>query len=324
VFALLCALVVGSYSASATLCVGSCTIGLAAGRLCRALALSPTGVASSAGADGNGHADRKQLTAPPSGVASPAAVASTEGVSNGGLRQQRRGEETDEVVLTDVDRQAAREAAAAIEVLAKAKSSHTDPATGWRHFVTRDGVEVFLSSHSDGATWVLGKGDLAHAPPAVVNAMEDETNQATLDKQLISSTLLRALPPSACQLDGWEVLSLELVQSLYRSPAWPVAPRESCVVKMKARRAADGALIQVQRSVDVPGVVPPAGYTRVTLDCGGYECAPTGGGGGRTSHMTYINILNLNGSIPKVVVNKTAPDRALTIARLRGCLDKAR
>ena len=331
VFALLCALVVGSYSAGATLCVGSCAIGLAAGRVCRALGLSPMGVGSSAGANGNGngngngHAERKQLPAPPSSVAPTAAVAATaEGASNGGLRQRRRGEEPGEPGLTDLDRQAVREAAAAIEVLAEAKSSHMDPSTGWRHFVTREGVEVYMSSHSDGATWVLGKGDLAHAPPDIVNAMEDEANQATLDKQLLSSTVLRVLPPSACQIDGWEVQSLELLQSLYRSPAWPVAPRESCVVKMKARRAADGALIQVQRSVDVPGVVPPAGYTRVTLDCGGYECAPTGGGGGRTSHMTYINILNLNGSIPKVVVNKTAPDRALTIARLRGCLDKAR
>ena len=83
----------------------------------------------------------------------------------------------------------------------------------------------------------------------------------------------------------------------------------------------------MQRSFDVAGVVPPAGYTRVTLDCGGYECAPTRGAagtGGEGSHMTYINILNLNGSIPKVVVNKTAPDRALTIARLRDCLEKAR
>ena len=90
---------------------------------------------------------------------------------------------------------------------------------------------------------------------------------------------------------------------------------------MKARRTADGALVQVQRSYEVAGVVPPAGYTRVTLDCGGYECAPTDG---QASHMTYINILNLNGSIPKVVVNKTAPDRALTISRLRDGLAKAR
>jgi hypothetical protein len=35
--------------------------------------------------------------------------------------------------------------------------------------------------------------------------------------------------------------------------------------------------------------------------------------------MLYLNILDPNGSIPSVVVKKTVPERALSVARVRKC-----
>ena len=77
----------------------------------------------------------------------------------------------------------------------------------------------------------------------------------------------------------------------------------------------------MQRSVELPGVVPPKGYTRITLSCGGYELVQTADGGTR---MTYVNLLNPHGNIPNAVIYKTAPDRAMVISRLRKCLEKRR
>ena len=88
-------------------------------------------------------------------------------------------------------------------------------------------------------------------------------------------------------------------------------------MKLVARRASDGAVCALQRSVDVPGVAPPAGYVRATLRCGGMQLAPTTGG---ACEATYVNILDPNGRVPKKVVNMKGPDRALIIARLRGCV----
>ena len=70
----------------------------------------------------------------------------------------------------------------------------------------------------------------------------------------------------------------------YRSPAWPVGPREMCGVRVIARRVSDGAIRVALRSVDVPGCRVPSGYTRMALECGGYEATPLGP---ERTHLKY-------------------------------------
>jgi hypothetical protein len=91
-------------------------------------------------------------------------------------------------------------------------------------------------------------------------------------------------------------------------------------VQLKVRRQSDGAMLIVQRSINVPDVAPPSGHTRVTLQCGGYQATPSGG---NTTRMSYVNILNPNGSIPKSIVRATVPERAMIVSRLRRCLEES-
>ena len=324
---LICALLLGRLSQQSALCFGCCALGLAAGRVCRSLgwagASSSAAIAppSSSGGGlnggGGGMLGDERL---PNGGGPPSRLQGAR--EDGGALRQRRG--VDRSAGGDLDAEAHRvaaEAVAGMEALAQAVAVHRDPASGWKRFDTKDGVDIFLNSRADGSTWVLGLGTFIERTEVVLGAMEDDTNQPTLDKLLESSRLLRELPPRALRADGWECLKLVLMQSLYRSPAWPVGPRESCTVRLKARRVSDGAVINLQRSVELPGVVPPKGYTRITLSCGGYELVQTADGGTR---MTYVNLLNPNGNIPNAVIYKTAPDRAMVISRLRKCLEKRR
>ena len=92
---------------------------------------------------------------------------------------------------------------------------------------------------------------------------------------MLSKKLLKVLPADLTRAAGlddeWEPMRLELAQRLFKSPAWPVGPREMVTIRLQARRTIDGSIRAIERSVDVPGVEPPAGYTRGTVTVGGYE-----------------------------------------------------
>lgn len=47
-------------------------------------------------------------------------------------------------------------------------------------------------------------------------------------------------------------------------------------MRTTVRRASDGAVRVVGRSMDVQGCEVPSGYVRSEVDCGGYEIVPTG------------------------------------------------
>ena len=313
------AIFLGSAYDDMVLCVACCLLGLFTGHLIRSTSATsvPTIAAPTNGA--GRHHDRappppapaahgtigEAPVAPP--VAASAIVASASSAPTG---------QTD-----PIDAAACREALVALGELNNAvRSAHEPPfaaAHGWKLTQTKDDVNVHINARPDGPTWGMGHGPI-DAPPSVLLPYVD-ADDAKLDKQLIKYNVIRQIPKQAIALpDGWEVVRLQLQQSLYKSPAWPVGPRESCTVKLTARRTMDGALQTIQRSVDVPGVEPPSGYVRVNLTCGGYDIKLRADGHG--CDVTYVNILDPNGSIPRSVVNFLVPDRAMVVARLRKLL----
>ena len=325
---ILLAACLGTYFRQLLLSVGCCVVGLGAGRLCRMLGgddAQPAALhAASNGTNGNGGANGSNGVANGrNGHGSNGADAATEAAA--GLHRRRGadgaansggGASTDG--FNTHERAALSEAVAAMRVLAEAVHRHDEAASGWKKVDRKEEVDVYLNARPDGSTWCMGIGEIGDAVDATVTSMESQEFALVLDKQLISATVLKELPTSAVTIDGWTVTVLQLMQSLYESPAWPVVPRETCTIKMKARRTSDGARATVQRSIDLPWVAVPKGFVRATVGCGGYECAPVGSG---RSHFAYINVINPNGSIPQFVVNKTVPERALTVARLRQCVE---
>jgi len=212
--------------------------------------------------------------------------------------------------------------AAAREALQTLAETFASPeALGWKPHSTREGVQILTRVAEAGVTWGMGIGSVA-APPGVVFAVQsDDATQRTLDKQFAGSVVVHSVAPHLLQLDGWVVIELDLVQQQYKSPAWPVGPREMCGVKVVARRTSDGALRVALRSVDVPGCRVPAGHTRTHLTCGGYEAVPDGADG---TSMKYVNMVDPKGNVPSSVVKVTVPDRAMVIARIRkACENKA-
>ena len=61
-------------------------------------------------------------------------------------------------------------------------------------------------------------------------------------------------------------------------------------------------------------------HTRITLAVGGFNLSPISKELGKeVTEMLYLNVLDPNGSIPKVVVKRTVPERCLSVARARKC-----
>ena len=83
-------------------------------------------------------------------------------------------------------------------------------------------------------------------------------------------------PPSKLRVDGWDTIELTLVHNLYKSPAWPVGPRDFYGVRATLRRPTDGAVRVVLRSALAASFPSPSGYTRSTVECGGYDAIPRG------------------------------------------------
>ena len=194
------------------------------------------------------------------------------------------------------------------------------PERGWAFHSRKEDVSIYTVQRPTGPTWGLGCGQIEASPEAVLAASNAEVHSATLDRQLISCDVVRVVAPALCPLPGWEVLDLRLQHSLFKSPAWPVGKREALTVRIIARRVADGAFATAQRSISVPGIAIPPGYTRLDLEVGGSLMRPLKAGA--ATEVSYAQCLDPCGSIPKSVVKITVPERALYIARLRGCMAK--
>lgn len=319
---LVLAMALGGVFNDVFLCIACCLLGLATGRVVRTTAAISH--SNSSGANGAHYQNGDIALLPPPPPAAPAPVVGVPAAATPvPARSLAKGAAADG--LGDaLDAIAGREALVALDELAFAVRAAHEPAVaaerGWKLSQTKDGVDVYINARPDGPTWGMGHGAI-DAPSAAVLAYADPTDDPTkeLDKQLIKSTILRPVAASALALpDGWAIVRAQLQQNLYKSPAFPIAPRESCAVKLTVRRAADGAFRTVQRSVDVPGVAPPSGYVRVRLTCGGYDAVPRADG--RGVDVTYVNILDPNGNIPRSIVNALVPDRAMIIARMRKCI----
>ncbi|KAL1525170.1 hypothetical protein AB1Y20_020041 [Prymnesium parvum] len=295
--ALAISLFIGLLCGEVLLALGSCILGIVAG----GLHTPPRDDPPLHGANGRHHGGVSHVNGhhahpPPSVEKEP--------------KQAARGggeEETD-----DSHRVAVEAAAEALRLLHEA---FDQPETrGWKPHSTRDGVQILVHVTPSGATWGMGLGEVC-APVGVVYAVQElDECKRLLDKQFDRSTTLRAIPPHLLSIDGWQTIELSLAQSLYKSPAWPVGPREFCGVRVIARRPSDGAVAVALRSLDVPGCAPPAGHTRTDLTCGGYLAIPTGP---ESTLMKYVNMLDPKGSIPSSVVKITVPDRAMVVARVR-------
>ena len=204
-------------------------------------------------------------------------------------------------------------------------------ASGWAPHSTRSGVSIFTRTSPDGnATWGMGVVEIPAPVGVVYSVQEEEATKRILDKQFDSSRRLHEVPAeqlSALALaDGWRTIELQLEQHLYKSPAWPVGPRELCAARAVARRTSDGAIRVVLASADVPGVTCPAGYVRMALTCGGYEARATATTTSSSSSSSssspsttfkYVNMVDPKGSVPSAVVRVTVPDRAMLVARVR-------
>jgi len=194
-------------------------------------------------------------------------------------------------------------------------------ALGWSFFPRKEEVDIYLTVRPDGTgTRGIGIGRIGATVEQVQEVHDQERFKAVLDKQWEMTKPLGAVPPKLIHIPGWDVLQCTLQQSLYRSPAWPVSPRESCTLMLQLRNKADGSFRLLQRSVAVPGCETPSGYTRITLAVGGFNLSPISKELGKeVTEMLYLNVLDPNGSIPKVVVKRTVPERCLSVARARKC-----
>lgn len=187
---------------------------------------------------------------------------------------------------------------------------------GWSHHSKKEDVDILVNARPDGPTWGMGHGVIRATSAAIDEVVEGDSKREKpqIDKQMVWSKLLRTVPHSACPMpEGWHLHRLDVVQELFKPPF--VSGREVISVALKMKRASDGAVRSIKRSVDVPGVETPSGAVRANLTCGGLELQPSANGQATT--CTYVNMLNPNGYIPKSVVNKLVPDRALFIARVR-------
>jgi len=210
-----------------------------------------------------------------------------------------------------------REAVEALRLMDEALERKSSD--GWALFHNKEAVDCYLNVRPDGPTWGMGVG-LISAP--VAKAMEVESDPAKrniVDKMWMSSTTLGTLPSSLLQIPEWEVESLVYGQHLYKSPAWPVGPREAATLKLIVRSPSSGETRVIQRSIDVPGCETPTGYVRLKLDCGGFSLLPTSED---ACKMTYVNILDPGGLVPKSIVKRTVPERCLTVARLRNLSER--
>ena len=200
-------------------------------------------------------------------------------------------------------------------------------ANGWKHHSSRQEVDILVNysgALGPGVTAVMGLGELEAPVGVAYLAMEDDRVRGKhLDRQWISTEVVAALPARLCESalgGGWEVLECSVVDTLYRSPAWPVANRQTVCARLVARHAATGRLRVALRSVRTPRPLP-AGFVRGTVAAAGYELRPAqSSSGGDACSMVYANALDPNGSLPQSVVSVTVADRAMIVGRLRRLL----
>ena len=72
-----------------------------------------------------------------------------------------------------------------------------------------------------------------------------------------------------------------------QAPAPLLGPREASTVRVVTTRDADGAVRAVQCTIEVPGVAPPSGYVRATVQSAGYDVEPLKPGGCDVTRCVY-------------------------------------
>lgn len=305
VVALILTCTLGALMEQVSLCMGCCALGLAAGRILRAFSGVTTGTIASSDTS-----------------AQSASSAAAEPITPGNEGRDSRGSVSTPSALEE---KIVNEALRGHRLYSNAVAAihANDAASGWKFHERKQDVDVWLNQRPDGTLWCLGEGIINKTPNELVLVMEDDSNSPTLDKLYVSKKLLKVLPTELLKdlEDGWEPMKLELSQRLFKSPAWPVAPRDIVTVRLQARRTSDGTMRTIERSIDIPGVDSPSGYTRGTLMVGGYEFTPTVAfsPSGSPSKVRYINMFNPNGGVPQSIVKRTVPGRALAVSLLRSC-----
>ena len=205
---------------------------------------------------------------------------------------------------------------------------------GWRDNGTNDEIRVFLkTSGSNVAT--MGRGVLPAPPRVVATVMATPELKPRYDLNWRATRTLQDIQPAAASGDGAsssatrvlpdgseETTTLVRVEHSTFNKVLITSPRDLVcsllqVVTRKGGRVT--CIATALTSVDHPGAPPtPQQYTRAQLFVGGVVLRAVGGPGGRThTAMTNLTRMDPGGSIPGWVTRTVAPQRAMTIARIR-------
>ncbi len=199
---------------------------------------------------------------------------------------------------------------------------------GWRAFGAREGVDIHVTEsfttplHSSPLNGSVGTGVVNAAPDDVLRAITEPSVRHVVDNLWDATVQLCSVPAeeaAAAAPAGWIIESLVVEHSHFRPPAIVVAPRESIVAKVVARSSA-GSIRIAFVSLPLASVAHiPVRRGHVRLDCviSGSAIDALGDASPPSSRMAFVSVLDPNGSVPKWVVRKTMPDRALMVARVR-------
>ena len=87
---------------------------------------------------------------------------------------------------------------------------------------------------------------------ATANLLIDTPSAIVRRGALEIRQVLLELEPCLLQWEGWECTQLLIEHSKYRSPGWPVGPRDSVTVSARLRSPADGTVRRCSRSLAFP------------------------------------------------------------------------
>jgi hypothetical protein len=225
--------------------------------------------------------------------------------------------------------------------LSKAAAALDPLSDGYRQHSVSQGVTVFLKDVGP-LTYALGQAVLPVAPWAALQIMTDGANKGRVDPSWKKDTELDVLPhaaldrssPSAAADDdaattgrvgvSCRVLRTEM-KSVLMTGARDLVTVLSCCYDRDA-----GAIFRVAASTTHAAAPVDSNYVRANCFCVGFAmqrataaqaaaAGLTGAAAENATLMTHMTMMDPNGAIPKWVVSKSAPQRALAPLRLLSC-----